>query len=62
MYENLSEYEKALAYFGDRAGIIASMEISNKITEEEAFQKIKDLYKELKQIRKQERKTWDSHM
>lgn len=62
MYNNLTEYEKALANFGDRVGIIAGLEISNKITEEQAFQQVKDLYKELKQLRKQERKNWNSQM
>ena len=62
VYQDLSEYEKALAHFGDRASIIAGLEISDKITEEQAFQQIKDLYKELKQLRKQERKNWNSHL
>ena len=61
-YSNLSEYEKALANFGDRVGIIAGLEITDKITEEQAFQQVKDLYKELKQLRKQERNNWNSHM
>jgi hypothetical protein len=60
MYEKLSDYEKALARFGDRVAIIAGLEISDKISEEQAFQQIKDLYKELKQLRKQERKSWNS--
>ena len=62
MYNELSEYEKALANFGDRVGIIAGLEIADKISEEQAFQQVKDLYKELKQLRKQERKNWDSQM
>ena len=62
MYNELSEYEKALANFGDRVGIIAGLEITDKITEEQAFQQVKDLYKELKQLRKQERKNWNSHL
>lgn len=58
MYENLSPYEKALANFGDSASIVASLEISNKITPEEAHQKIKELYKELKELRKKEKENW----
>jgi hypothetical protein len=58
MYENLSPYEKALANFGDSASIIASLEISNKITPEEAHQRIKELYKELKDLRKKEKENW----
>jgi hypothetical protein len=52
MYDDLNVYEKALANFGDRASIIAGLEISGKITQEEAHQQIKDLYKNLKQLRK----------
>ncbi len=61
-YENLSEYERALAKMGDRMSIIAGLEITDKISEEQAFQQVKDLYKELKQLRKQERKNWNSHL
>jgi hypothetical protein len=59
MYEDLSPYEVSLANFGDRAAIIAGLEISNKITPEDAFQQIKELYKELKEIRKTEKSDWD---
>jgi hypothetical protein len=52
MYENLSDFDQALANFGDRAGLIAGLEISGKISPEDAFQKIKELYKELKQLKK----------
>lgn len=52
MYEDLSDYEKALANFGDRVGIIAGLEISGKITMEEAHQQVKELYKNLKHLRK----------
>jgi len=58
MYEELSPYEKTLANFGDSAAIIAGLEISNKISPEEAFQKIKELYKELKELRKIENSDW----
>lgn len=59
MYEKLSVYEKALANFGDSAGIIASLEISGKITPEEAHQRVKELYKNLKDLRKKEKDTWE---
>lgn len=59
MYDDLTPYEIALANFGDRAAIIAGLEISNKITPEDAFQRIKELYKELKDIRKTEKSDWD---
>lgn len=59
MYNNLTPYEKALANFGDSVSIIASLEISDKISPEEAHQRIKQLYKELKELRKIEKDTWD---
>lgn len=58
MYANLSPYEIALANFGDSAAIIASLEISGKISPEDAHQRIKQLYKELKDLRKNEKGTW----
>lgn len=59
-YENLTEYERALARFGDKCGILASLEISDKISPEEAYQQIRVLYKELKSLRKQEKSDWDT--
>jgi hypothetical protein len=59
MYEDLSAFERALARFGDKVGLIAGMEVSNKITPEQAYQEIKDLYKELKKLRKQEKEEWE---
>lgn len=59
MYEDLSVFERALARFGDKVGLIAGMEVSNKITPEQAYQEIKDLYKELKKLRKQEKDEWE---
>ena len=60
MYESLTPYEKALATFGDRAALIAGLEISDKISPEHAFQEIKRMYKELKTLRKFEREDWDT--
>lgn len=59
MYDDLTPYERTLARFGDKCALIAGLEIANKISPEEAYQQIKDLYKELKSLRKQERKTWE---
>ena len=59
-YDNLTEYERALARFGDKCGILASLEISGKITPEDAYQQIKILYKELKNLRKGEKSEWDT--
>jgi hypothetical protein len=59
VYENLTDFERALARFGDKVGLIAGMELSDKITPEQAYQEIKDLYKELKALRKQEKDEWE---
>lgn len=58
MYETLTEFERALARFGDKVALIAGLEISDKMTPEEAYQQIKTLYKELKQLRKTEKQNW----
>jgi hypothetical protein len=60
MYELLSEYERALARFGDKVGLIAGLEISDKISPEDAYQQIKELYRELKSLRKQEKSDWET--
>lgn len=59
MYSDLTPYEKALANFGDAVSIIAGLEVSNKITPEEAYQKIKEKYKALKDLRKKEKDAWE---
>jgi hypothetical protein len=59
MYEHLTTYEKALARFGDKCALIAGLEISNKISPEEAYQQIKKEFKELKKLRKEEKREWD---
>ena len=58
MYESLTTFEKALARFGDKVALIAGLEINDKISPENAYQEIKELYKELKSLRKVEKKTW----
>ena len=60
MYELLSGYERALARFGDKVGLIAGLEISDKMSPEDAYQQIKELYKELKALRKEEKSEWES--
>jgi hypothetical protein len=60
MYEDLSAFERALARFGDKVGLLAGMEITDKISPEEAYQQIRVLYKELKALRKQEKNEWDT--
>lgn len=59
MYETLTEFERALARFGDKVGLIAGLEIADKISPEQAYQEIKELYKELKTLRKKEKSNWD---
>lgn len=59
MYNHLSEYERALARFGDKVGLIAGLEINDKISPEVAYQEIKDMMKELKKLRKAEKQTWE---
>ena len=58
MYEDLSAYERAHARFGDKVGLIAGLEIADKMSPEDAYQQIKELYKELKKLRKKERRIW----
>ena len=58
MYENLSAYERALARFGDKCALIAGLEISEKLSPEDAYQQIKELYRDLKKLRKKERRIW----
>ena len=60
MYDELSVFERSLARFGDKVGLIAGLEISDKISPEEAYQQIRVLYKELKSLRKQEKSEWDT--
>lgn len=58
MYESLTEFERALARFGDKVGLIAGLEIADKMSPEDAYQEIKTLYKELKSLRKKEKEDW----
>lgn len=55
MYEwdSMNEMERALLHFGNRIDIIVGLQQGNKITEEEAYKEIKDLYKGLKKTHKQ---------
>jgi hypothetical protein len=59
MYDNLTTYERALARFGDKCALISGLEISGKISPEEAYQQIKSGMKELKALRKQEKDEWE---
>ena len=52
-YESLTEFERALARFGDKVDLIVGLEIGNKITADEAYKQIKDMMKDLKKLRKE---------
>lgn len=58
MYETLTEFERALARFGDKVQYIVGLEIGDKMSPETAYQEIKDMMKELKKLRKKEKDTW----
>ena len=60
IYEDLSIFERALARFGDKVGLIAGLEIADKISPEDAYQQIKELYRELKILRKGEKSEWET--
>lgn len=53
MYEELDSFERALQHFGTRVEVISAMEMSRKISSEDAYQMIKGELKELKKVRKQ---------
>jgi hypothetical protein len=55
MAYNLTHFEKDLAAFADRIGIIVGLEIGDKMTEDEAYREIKLLVKDLKNSRKKNR-------
>lgn len=59
MYETLTEFERALARFGDKVQLIVGLEINNKMSPETAYQEIKDMMKDLKKLRKKEKETWE---
>jgi hypothetical protein len=52
MYEELNCFEEALKHFGTRVEIITAMEMSRRISAEDAYQMIKDELKEVKKCRK----------
>ena len=54
MYEELDTFERALQHFGTRVEVISAMEVSKRISSEDAYQMIKSELKELKKVRKAE--------
>ncbi len=57
MYSNMDSFERALSYFGNRVEMICAMEMSGKLTSEDAYKNIKDEIKDLKKVRKQWKKS-----
>lgn len=61
VYENLTEFERALARFGDKVQYIVGLEITDRMSPEVAYQEIKDMIKELKKLRKKEKDEWENN-
>jgi len=59
VYESLTEFERALARFGDKVQYIVGLEITDRMSPEVAYQEIKGMMKELKKLRKKEKETWN---
>ena len=59
MYEELNCFEEALKHFGTRVEIICALELSNRISSEDAYKMIKEEMKEVKKCRKQFKKEED---
>ena len=59
MYEELNCFEEALKHFGTRVEVICALELSNRISSEDAYKMIKDEMKEVKKCRKQFKKEED---
>lgn len=56
MYEELNCFEEALKHFGTRVEVICALELSQRISSEDAYKMIKDEMKEVKKCRKQFKK------
>ena len=52
MYNDLNDFEKALAHFGTRVDIIIALEMGDKIDANTAYKEIKAELKELKRAKK----------
>lgn len=55
MYNDLTELETAFYDFQNRINVIVSLEISGKLEKLEAYHQIKEEFKKLKTIKKQEK-------
>mgnify|MGYP001189429760 FL=1 len=59
-YGDWNEFERSLMHFGTRIEVIMAMQMADKITEEEAYQQVKSMYKELKKAHKKFDKEQDN--
>ena len=50
MYEELNCFEEALKHFGTRVEVICALELSNRISSEDAYRMIKEEMKEVKNV------------
>lgn len=55
-YDTLTEFERALARFGDKVDLIVGLEVGGKINADDAYKQIKEMMKDLKKLRKSELK------
>ena len=56
VYENLTEFERALARFGDKVDVVVGFEVAGKLSADDAYKQIREMMKELRKIRKSEKK------
>ena len=56
MYEELNCFEEALKHFGTRVEIICALELSQRISSEDAYRMIKEEMREVKKCSKQFKK------
>jgi hypothetical protein len=54
MYENQTEFEKELIHFGNRVNLIIGFEMAGRMNADDAYKEIKEMYKDLKKLRKKE--------
>ena len=59
MYEELNCFEEALKHFGTRVEVICALELSNRISSEDAYKMIKEEMREVKKCRKKFKKEKD---
>jgi prefoldin subunit 5 len=50
---NLTDFEKGLGNFADRVDVIVGLEIGDKLSSDEAYKMIKEEFKKLKKLRKE---------